>query len=212
MTGHQPESQSSKSLHPANPFSTRAVRPGAMEYQFPPDDSLAKLLARLRDNHWWGEIVGPHGSGKSTLLQTLRQALLNAGRKVHQFTLTSGERRLPAAAHDMSNWDDKTQVVIDGFEQLGWWQRRSLKRARRAPTAPTPGSGRTTEKGNPNCRPRRGPPVAAKARLCHPNPYHRSRASWWLPVSLRERLPAEDAGGGAVEIARTLKGVLNILV
>ena len=129
MTGHQPESQSSKSLHPANPFSTRAVRPGAVEYQFPSDDSLAKLLARLRDNHWWGEIVGPHGSGKSTLIQTLRQALLNVGRKVHQFTLTSGERRLPAAAHDMSNWDDKTQVVIDGFEQLGWWQRRSLKRA-----------------------------------------------------------------------------------
>ncbi|MDP6468588.1 MAG: hypothetical protein QF918_12650 [Pirellulaceae bacterium] len=129
MTGHLPESQTSKSLHPANPFSTCAVRPGAIQYQFPSDDSPAKLLVRLRDNCWWGEIVGPHGSGKSTLIQMLLPAFQNAGRKVHLVTPTSGERRLPAVAHDMSDWDDQTQVVIDGFEQLGWWQRRSLKRA-----------------------------------------------------------------------------------
>ena len=129
MTGYQPESQSSNSLHASNPFSTRAVRPGAIVYRFPSDDSLESLLSRLSENHWWGEIVGIHGSGKSTLIQTLREALPNAGKEVHQFTLSRGERRLPtAAADEMSHWDEQTQVVVDGFEQLGWWQRRALKR------------------------------------------------------------------------------------
>jgi len=128
VTGHQPESHASNPLHAANPFSTRAVRPGAIEFQFPSDDSPQELLSRLRDNHWWGEIIGPHGSGKSTLIETLREAFLHAGRKVHQFTLTRGQRWLPATADDKANWDDQTQVVVDGFEQLGWWQRRSLKR------------------------------------------------------------------------------------
>lgn len=128
MTGHQPESQSSQSLHPLNPFSTCAVRPGALHYVFPSSDSLAELLGRLREHQWWGEIVGPHGSGKSTLLQSLGLALLEAGRKVHQFTLTAGQRRLPIAAVDRSGWDDQTQLVVDGFEQLSWWRRRSLQR------------------------------------------------------------------------------------
>lgn len=129
MTGHQPESPSSKPLDPVNPFSTRAVRPGAIDYRFPPGESPDTLLTRLQDNHWWGEIVGPHGSGKSTLIETLRQPLLDAGRSIRQFTLTAGQRRLPMEAGDRSHWDDQTQVIVDGFEQLGWWQRRSLQRA-----------------------------------------------------------------------------------
>jgi hypothetical protein len=128
VTGHRPESHSSNSLHASNPFSTRAVRPGAIEYQFPSDDSLASLLSRLSENHWWGEIIGNHGSGKSTLIETLRAAFPNAGRKVQQFTLSRGERRLPTDVDEMSNWDEQTQVVVDGFEQLSWWHRRSLKR------------------------------------------------------------------------------------
>ena len=128
MTGYQPETHALNSVHAANPFSTRAVRPGAIEYLFPADDSLSDLLSRLRENRWWGEIVGPHGSGKSTLIQTIREALQTEGRTVHLFTLTRGERSLPAAANDRSNWDEQTQIVVDGFEQLGWLQRRSLKR------------------------------------------------------------------------------------
>jgi len=100
-----------------------------LTYQFPPDDSLEYLLARLEGNLWWGEIVGPHGSGKSTLLHSLRKALSETGRSVHQFTLTRGERRLPIAANTMSGWDHQTQVIIDGYEQLNWWQRWWLKRA-----------------------------------------------------------------------------------
>lgn len=129
MTGNQPESPSSQPLDTINPFSTRAVRPGAIDYRFPPGQSPGTLLGRLHANHWWGEIVGPHGSGKSTLIETLRQPLLEAGRRVCQFTLTAGQRRLPTAAGDRSDWDDQTQVIVDGFEQLGWWQRRSLERA-----------------------------------------------------------------------------------
>lgn len=107
-----------------NPFSTRHVRPGAIEFIFSGDASPAALVARLRENGWRGEIVGPHGSGKSTLLATLVPKLEQAGRRIIQFALHAGERRLPVSSADTRTWDRDTQVVIDGYEQLGWWRRR----------------------------------------------------------------------------------------
>lgn len=125
MTGDPPESHAN-SLQPANPFSTRAVRPGALGYRFPPHDSLAQLLARLEERHGWGEIVGPHGAGKSTLAHEIEWALVDAGRQVCRFTLTQGQRQLPDV---VPAGDEPVQVIVDGFEQLGWWQRRAIKRA-----------------------------------------------------------------------------------
>ncbi len=128
MTGQQPEASSSNSLPPTNPFSTSAVRPGALDYRFPADDSCELLVGRLRDHAWWGEVVGPHGSGKSTLLHSLHEPLRNAGRRVAHVTLTSGQRRLPVATGEMAAWDADTQLIVDGIEQLSWWQGRKLKR------------------------------------------------------------------------------------
>jgi len=128
VTGERPDPPSAQSLEPTNPFSTRAVRPGAIDYQFPPDDSLDRCISRLEHHGWWGEIIGPHGAGKSTLVESLHAALGDVGRTVIGCTLTRGQRRLPLALRANAAWDKRTQVVVDGYEQLGWWQRSSLKR------------------------------------------------------------------------------------
>ena len=111
-----------------NPFSSRATRPGAIAYRFANGCDLSQLVATLRIHGWWGQIVGPHGSGKSTLLHALLSPLGDAGRKVRHYTLHSGEKRLPIAGGELKSWDAETQVIIDGFEQLGGWNRSMVKR------------------------------------------------------------------------------------
>ena len=111
-----------------NPFSSRATRPGAIAYRFANGCDLSQLVATLRTHGWWGQIVGPHGSGKSTLLHALLSPLGDAGRTVRHYTLHSGEKRIPIAGGELKSWDAETQVIIDGFEQLGGWNRSMLKR------------------------------------------------------------------------------------
>ena len=137
-----------------NPFATRYTRPGAMAFLFPAGQSAATLVAQLRGHGWWGEIVGPHGSGKSTLLAALAPELLAAGRKivwrqvrgpgVGDGDATAGRARLPpsrwgpdeakevaakfaAVTAGSDDWNEATQVVLDGYEQLSWWWRRRVQ-------------------------------------------------------------------------------------
>lgn len=110
-----------------NPFATRWVRPGALPYHFPPGESLATLVERLQAQHGWGEIVGPHGSGKSTLLAALRPGLEQQGRRVVWFELHDGQRRLPIALTAIEITPETT-VIVDGYEQLSWWQAWRLRR------------------------------------------------------------------------------------
>jgi hypothetical protein len=111
-----------------NPFSTRATRPGALAYQFLNGHDLDSLVRQLAENQWWGEVVGPHGSGKSTLLHALQAPLRAAGRTIHLYTLHRGEKRLPIVGTDLQSWDGTTIVLVDGYEQLGGWNRTMLKR------------------------------------------------------------------------------------
>ena len=62
MTPHD-VSERPPALPTENPFSSRHVRPGATSYRFPPGESVEAILARLEEQQWRGEIVGPHGSG-----------------------------------------------------------------------------------------------------------------------------------------------------
>jgi predicted ATPase len=112
----------------SNPFATRFTRPGAIEYAFPEGQDAKKLRARLEANGWWGQIVGPHGSGKSTLLHTLVAELEARGRTVVWFEQTQGERSLAATDEETLAWNATTQVIVDGYEQLGWLARRWLQR------------------------------------------------------------------------------------
>jgi hypothetical protein len=110
---------------PSNPFSTRFIRPGAIPFIFPEGQSAQSLVELLAANRWCGQITGPHGSGKSTLLATLIPALTAADRNVHHIALHQGEHRLPRM--DRSTLAADTQLVIDGYEQLSWWDRRRVK-------------------------------------------------------------------------------------
>ncbi len=111
-----------------NPFATRYVRPGALEFLFPPAMTAPRLVDRLQQNGWMGQICGPHGTGKSTLLATLIPALQAAGRTTHSVVLRRGQSRWPRETTSADDWDHTTQVLVDGFEQLGWLTRRRLLR------------------------------------------------------------------------------------
>ena len=111
----------------SNPFATRFTRPGALGYLFPPGQSAVGMLDLLRNNHWWGEIIGPHGSGKSSLLAELLPLLEAGGRRVALYSLHQGDRIIPISKADVADWNEETQVVVDGYEQLSWWSKRRLQ-------------------------------------------------------------------------------------
>lgn len=135
-----------EALPRTNPFSSNAVRPGAIPYLFtgaqPGEDNLAGLVARFEAAHLRGQIVGPHGNGKSTLLAALLPCLTDLGYPVHAIALHDGQRQLPAdflqeaflqatslqASFLRAEGEQRTIIVIDGYEQLSWLQRWRLKR------------------------------------------------------------------------------------
>jgi len=119
---------SDASALPSNPFSTRFICPDAASYLFPDGNDAMRLVAKLRETGWWGQVIGPHGSGKSTLLYTLQPLIEMAGRHVELHVLRKPDRRLAIARHARGTWNSQTQVVVDGYEQLGWFNRARLKR------------------------------------------------------------------------------------
>ncbi|MGD9723061.1 MAG: hypothetical protein AB7O59_17180 [Pirellulales bacterium] len=116
-----------------NPFSTRFVRPGAIEYLFAPGDGAARMIERLSQHGWRGQIIGPHGVGKSTLLASLLQPLSDAGRPAQIVVLHNGQRQLPGEWQTAVRATGAKIVVVDGYEQLGRLARWRLNaRCRRA--------------------------------------------------------------------------------
>jgi len=111
-----------------NPFSTAAVKPGAIEFHFSGGSSAASLGAKLQGSRWRGEIVGPHGSGKSTLLQTLIPVIEAAGREVRCCVAKKNDPRLLMSLADQATWTDSTQVVIEGYELLSRRHQKVLER------------------------------------------------------------------------------------
>lgn len=111
-----------------NPFCSRRVRPGGIPYLFASGESAQQLVDRLRQNAWWGQVVGPHGSGKSALLAALIPAIERAGRRTLLVELHDGQRRLPLDFKRSGDLDCSTVLIVDGYEQLGFWHRFRLKR------------------------------------------------------------------------------------
>ncbi len=110
-----------------NPFSTRFVRPGAIEYLFPHGQSAADLVQRLRASGWRGQIVGPHGSGKSTLLAALIEPLEQAGRRAWRIDLHDGQRAPPPGAFAKAHLAGANLLIVDGYEQLSRVNRLRLR-------------------------------------------------------------------------------------
>ncbi len=111
-----------------NPFSTHRIRPGAVDFLFPPDKSAEALVERFRELGRCAEIVGPHGSGKSTLLASLIPAFDRAGLPVVLLTLHDRQRRLPPRLLRDARLRSPAVLVIDGYEQLNRWNRWRVTR------------------------------------------------------------------------------------
>jgi hypothetical protein len=115
----------------SNPFATRFVRPGAMPYYFLNGQDARPLVDDLKKLLWRGAIVGPHGTGKSTLLHALLPELVARGRKPVFVTLRDNQRWLPRSRPRWRSLDDKSVLIIDGYEQLNrvsrailWFQQK----------------------------------------------------------------------------------------
>ena len=133
-----------------NPFSTRFVRPGAIRYRFTEtvsgsvqegatdkdgqeeSDRLQhwkSILDQLRANGWWGQIVGPHGTGKSTLLSELLTYFDHEEIITAHFELHDGQQRFPYPLDHLARKEPVPHlIIIDGYEQLGFWSRRRVVR------------------------------------------------------------------------------------
>jgi hypothetical protein len=79
------------------------------------------------DASWCGQIVGPHGTGKTTLLAAIEPELRRMGRTTITVTPGRGSWRATLA----SAWRRTcvpTQLIVDGYEQLGLLARWRLHR------------------------------------------------------------------------------------
>jgi GTPase SAR1 family protein len=115
-----------------NPFSTRFIRPDVCEYAFSPQESLKDILSRLDAAGGRGQIVGPHGCGKSTLMNALKRHFESQGIAVRHVMLTSSSAKLPKQFTSPINALDHSDgagslLLLDGYEQLNWWQRMRLR-------------------------------------------------------------------------------------
>lgn len=111
-----------------NPFASRWVRPGALDYLFPPGESAEALVARFESLGWRGQIVGPHGSGKSTLMATLLRVFERRGRCPRVYVLSAGQRHMPSEWNRPSGPHEQVVLMVDGAEQLGCLVRRRMLR------------------------------------------------------------------------------------
>lgn len=127
LRGTRPSFAASIASRDANPFATCWTRPGAMPFLFSSGESGTRLIARLATLHWRGAIVGPHGSGKSTLLEALKPELRAAGLREHAIVLRDRQSHLPRS-YLRTLPHGCAVVIIDGYEQLGWFERFQLKR------------------------------------------------------------------------------------
>ena len=74
--------------------------------------------------------MGPHGSGKSSLLETLQRSVPE-NHQIVAFRLHSDsskvEQSISGWCRNSSNWNDRTIVTVDGFEQLSWWAQYRIR-------------------------------------------------------------------------------------
>ncbi len=125
-----------------NPFSSCFVRSECNHYRFAADDSNDQALreqcfsaiAQAFERSQRIAIIGPHGTGKSTLLHDLHPELASRFRSIDWLRLTNEPaftRRLFREFLQSllrTNASSSRCLVIDGYEQLNWFERMRLKR------------------------------------------------------------------------------------
>ena len=112
----------------SNPFSASRIRPGSMPFLFAAGQRADAIVERLRQNAWWGQIVGPHGTGKSSLLAAIIPVIQQAGQQATLIELHDGQRCLPGGLRTIGHLQPPAVLIVDGYEQLSRWSRYRLKR------------------------------------------------------------------------------------
>ncbi len=117
-------------MNASNPFSTRYVQPGNITFRLRDGLTIEELFEQfLKIPNRRAAIVGPHGSGKSSLLETMRKYIPHQFEvDVHRLSSESTRRDKTGARWELTadRWGPQTIVIVDGFEQVGWWARYRL--------------------------------------------------------------------------------------
>ncbi len=115
----------------ANPFSTRFIQPGAIDYQRFDGGTVSELAQQFLElPSKRASIIGPHGSGKSTLLANLVSEFqsLRPNTQIHALRFSTERSPRVALYESMSAWTADSIVILDGYEQLGFWSRLQINR------------------------------------------------------------------------------------
>lgn len=117
-----------------NPFSTKFWTPGTIPFQFSEeskedDETKWDINVLIEQKINYGsimQIVGSHGSGKSTLLRTLLQHLEQQHFVIRLEELNDRRHKLLPDFLPVGH-DRKMFYMIDGYEQLSFWERFRLR-------------------------------------------------------------------------------------
>lgn len=126
-----------------NPFSTIAVRPGAIPY-LEDEGFVDDVIRRWRCVGWIGQLVGPHGVGKTSLTMAIEAKVVNRFENVKRIIIRTDKKFGPFASCNVvvkclrvnpgfdeldaggtarSNRIGKELWIVDGFERLNWLNR-----------------------------------------------------------------------------------------
>lgn len=144
LWGILPMTQTSMQLT-INPFATRYVAPGRLDWCESDQGELCKLSQRFAELGSRSQIIGPHGSGKTTLLHHLVGKLSfpaniksecsslhsNPDDGIVWLTLRRGMTCRRFLNQQLQNLNKGDLLILDGFEQLSWCQQRWVRVATR---------------------------------------------------------------------------------
>lgn len=136
----------------SNPFATRYVAPGRLDWCEREPGELDHLVERYAALGYRAQIIGPHGTGKTTLLHHLIPNLgVIVNRETAQFcsasrlnesingitvnevtwglwlSLRSGKSRFRFLSLPLQCLRKGDLLILDGFEQLNWIQQRWVR-------------------------------------------------------------------------------------
>jgi ABC-type dipeptide/oligopeptide/nickel transport system ATPase component len=114
-----------------NPFSTKFWTPGIIPYQFYEKENEKEwdINILIEQKIKYGsimQVVGSHGSGKSTLLRTLLRHLEQHDFVIRLEVLNDRRHKLLPDFLPIRH-DKKMFYMIDGYEQLPFWERIRLR-------------------------------------------------------------------------------------